>query len=222
MFKDEAIEAAPIVNATLEALLAWAPTRGRDGASLRTAVNDVRAHVLSLLQTDTIGPPLANCFVLARATGASLKNLESVRLAAAAASPVSAGAIAIRNALIQLCLVTQGRLLLDTQFVSRDEVEQIRAMLNVSFAAIEEDIADHLDAMTYRAVVELHAAISFYLVETARPLPRMLNYRFNMPLPTLAIAQKLYHDAGRADELRAENKVVHPLFCKRVGRALAN
>lgn len=222
MFKQEAVEAAPIVNATLAALLAWAPTRGREGADLRARVNDVRAHVFQLLQSDGIGPPLAECFVLAKATGASLKNIEAVRATAAAEIPLSVGAIVIRDSLIMFCLETQARILAEMEFISRTDVEQTRAMFNTSFASIEEDVADRMDAMTYRAIVELHAAVSFFLVETARPLPRMLKFQFNLPLPTLAIAQKLYADAERADELRQENKVVHPAFCQRVGRALSN
>lgn len=222
MFKQDAVEAAPIVDAVLAALLTWTPTRGRDGADLRATANDVRANVLQLLQSDSIGPPLAECFQLARATGVSIKNIENVRATAAAFIPALAGATMIRDALIMFCLETQAHLLVETEFVSREDVERTRAMFNASFASIEEDVADRMDAMTYRAIVQLHAAISFFLVETARPLPRMLRFRFNLPLSTLAIAQKLYADAGRADELRHENKVVHPAFCQRSGRALSN
>jgi len=222
MFKQEIIEAAPIVEATLTALLTWITTRGREGVDLRTAVNNVRVNTLELLRNDTIGPPLATCFQLAQTTGASLADIESVRLVAVAGAPTLPGSILIRDALIQFCLVTQARILAATNFVSRQDVQKARDMLNASFATMEEDLADRMDAMTYRAIVELHAAISFYLVETARPLPRMMNYRFNMPLSTLVMAQKLYADAGRADELREENRVVHPLFCPRYGRALSN
>lgn len=222
MFKDEATEAAPIIETTLKALLAWAPTRGREGADLRAAVNQVRVNVLPLLQSDSIGPPLANCFQLALTSGISLAQMENVRATAAAELPTSAGAIVIRDSLIQLALVSQARVLVVMRFNSRDDVERVRTMINTSFASIEEDLADRLDAMTYRAVVELHAAISFYLVETARPLPRMLRFAFNLPLSSLVIAQKLYHDAGRADEIRQENRIVHPAFCQRSGRALSN
>lgn len=222
MFRQDAIEAVPIVNTTLEALVAWVPTRGREGANLRSTVNNVRANSLQLLSADAIGPPLANCFSLARAAGASLKQIEHVRATAAAKLPTLAGAIMIRDALIQFCLETQARIVGNMEFVSRDDVEETRLMLNAGFNVIEEDIADRMDAMTFRAIIELHAAVSFYLVETARPLARMLNYQFNLPLPMLAIAQKLYHNAGRADELRAENKIVHPAFCPRVGRAMSN
>jgi prophage DNA circulation protein len=49
----------------------------------------------------------------------------------------------------------------------------------------------------------------------------MVAYAFPDRRPVLAIAQALYGDAGRADELRAENKVVHPLFMPAAGRALS-
>jgi prophage DNA circulation protein len=222
MFKDDALEAAPIVNATLEALLTWAPTRGREGANLRATVNDVRANVLPLLHTDTIGPSLAECFDLAFETGATLSNIEKVRITASERIPTLVGAVTIRDSLVQFCLVTQARILADTTFTSREDVQNIRAMFNTSFHTIEEDIANRMDAMTYRAIVELHAAISFYLVETARPLPRMLRYSFNLPLPTITMAHRLYHDAGRADELLRENKIVHPAFSPLFGLALSN
>jgi prophage tail gpP-like protein len=44
----------------------------------------------------------------------------------------------------------------------------------------------------------------------------MLTYEFFSALPTLVCAYRLYADAGRADELRAENKIIHPsIFTKR-------
>ena len=87
---------------------------------------------------------------------------------------------------------------------------------------MEEIAADDMDQMTYQALVRLHAAVTFFLVETARPLPRMLNFQFGAPMPTLVAAYRLYADAGRADELRAENKVVHPAFMRPFGKALSN
>ena len=38
---------------------------------------------------------------------------------------------------------------------------------------------------------------------------------------SLTLGQRLYGDAGRADELVAENEIVHPLFASRAGRALS-
>jgi prophage DNA circulation protein len=75
--------------------------------------------------------------------------------------------------------------------------------------------------MTYRALVELHAAVVFFLTETARPLPRMLQWRFSKIMSTLVLAQRLYYDASRADELREENHIIHPAFGSLSGRALS-
>ena len=82
-------------------------------------------------------------------------------------------------------------------------------------------IADEMALVTYKTLVALHAAVTFHLYETARPLPQMLNYSFGTPRPTLVLSHRLYDTAARADQLREENKVVHPAFAPRAGRALA-
>jgi prophage DNA circulation protein len=73
----------------------------------------------------------------------------------------------------------------------------------------------------YQALVSLHAAVVFNLYQMARPLPQILNFQFAAIRPTLIQSYRLYADASRADELRNENKVVHPAFAPRTGRALS-
>jgi prophage DNA circulation protein len=222
MFKQDALEAEPIVEGVLEALLKWAPTRGRPGADLRAAVNYVRANVAPLLQTDTLGPPVLQCFELAVATGINLQQMERVRATAETFAPTLVGAIMIRDSLILLAMSMQSNIIIDMEFVSRSDVENTKAMINASFGRMEEVLADQMDSTTFQAVIGLHAAITFYLIEHARPLPRMLNFSFNVTMPSLLMAHRLYADAGRADDIRQENKIVHPLFCPRTGRALSN
>jgi prophage DNA circulation protein len=50
----------------------------------------------------------------------------------------------------------------------------------------------------------------------------MLAWQFSQVMSTLILAQRLYYDASRADELRAENRIVHPAFSPRIGRALSH
>jgi prophage DNA circulation protein len=221
MFKIDALEAAPIIIATLDAMLTWAPTRGRPGSDLRTAIGDIKANLESLLINNTIGPPLLECFELARTTGATLSQMNQVHSVATAQTATTPGAITIKDALIELALTIEAKIIADMVFVSRQDVEMIKGSINATFAPIEEEVADQMDAMTYRAIISLHAAITFHLYETARPLPNMLRFRFGISMPTLMIAQRLYADAGRADELRQENKVVHPAFMRSTGRALS-
>ena len=87
MFKQDALEAEPIVDGVLKALLAWAPTRGRPGANLRAAVNYVRAYAPRLLQSDALGPPVLGCFEAAVATGINLQQMERVRAVAETYTP---------------------------------------------------------------------------------------------------------------------------------------
>lgn len=216
-----ALEATPIMQRALRALLTAAPTRGRPGSDLRTACGSLTLNAEVLIASDKAGPPLANCFNLALKTGATQKQLSYVRSTMMEEAPKSVGAILITNAIIQMCLASEGQVIAGMTFVTRSDVDQLKQLMNEAFGAAEETAADAMDAMTYQALVKLHAAITAYLVETARPLPRLIRFQFAAPMPTLQVAQRLYYDASRADELRAENHVVHPAFAPSSGRALS-
>jgi prophage DNA circulation protein len=221
MQKQDSQEAAPIVDAVLEELLGQVPSQGITGANLRMAANSVRVNALFLLGIDSIGAPLQNIFQLAQATGATLAQMEQVRAVASAFSPITVGAILVRDSLVQYALATEGAILATVVFTSRDDVEALRPVINAEFASAEELAADAMDSVTYQSIVSLHAAMSYFLTQTAQPLPRMLSFAFAAPLPTLVAAYKLYADASRADELRDQNKVIHPAFMLPTGRALS-
>jgi prophage DNA circulation protein len=145
-----------------------------------------------------------------------------VRSVAAATEPASLGATLIKNSLIELCLATECRIIADMTFTSRDAAERTKETMSEAFDAMQEIAADDMDSITYRALIGLQAAMTVFLLTAQRPLPRMLNFQFAAPGPTLVFAHKLYQDAGRADQLREENRVVHPLFMGPFGRALAS
>lgn len=221
MLKVDAKEATPILQRALDQLLQSTTTRGRPGADLRTACGDLRARANTLLLNDLAGAPTANCLELARKAGVTQKQLAWVRGTVQDERPKKLGATLVKNSIIRMCLATEGRVIADMTFVNRDDVNALKALMNEAFTDTEEIAADDMDQMTYRALVELHAAISFHLIETARPLPRMLRFQFAAPLTTLVIGHRLYDDAGRANELRDENKVIHPAFALPTGRALS-
>lgn len=222
MYKPEVEEAAPIVSATMDALLRWAPTQGRPGSDLRRACGDVKGNCKQYLHDDTLGPPLTNAFELSRETGVTFQQMNNVRSTVAALGALSVGAIVVRDACIELALVEMAQIVGDMMFTSRGDVDKLRTDINTAFAAVEEEVADQMDSIGYRALIGLHAGIAAYLTERARPLPRMAFFRFGQPAPTLVFAHKLYADAGRADELRVENKVIHPAFQLPAGVALSN
>jgi prophage DNA circulation protein len=136
-------------------------------------------------------------------------------------TPTLLGAVLIKNSIIQLCLIAEANAIANMVFTSRQDVDALRLDINNVFARVEETVADDMDQVTYQSIVSLHAAITYFLTQTARPLPRMLQFAFAAPMPTLITAMRLYSDASRADELRAENKVVHPAFMLPTGLALS-
>ena len=53
-------------------------------------------------------------------------------------------------------------------------------------------------------------------------LPSLVSYSFPRSLPSLVKAWRLYADSARADQLVAENKVIHPAFMPASGIALSS
>ncbi|MEH2565327.1 hypothetical protein [Bradyrhizobium sp. AZCC 2289] len=221
MKRSDATEAAPIVDRMLANLIATVPPVGRSGSDARTAIGDTRANAFKLCIEDALGPPLDRCFDLARQAGATLQKIDAVRVMIEQESPTTLGGALVMNAGIRLCLATEAAIIAQMTFVSRQDVDAIKLQLLQPFRDAEETAADDKDQAMFQALIKLHGAVTNHLVATARPLPRMLNFEFFEPLPSLVMAYKLYDDASRCDELRQENKVVHPAFCLPIGRALS-
>lgn len=221
MDKSDLAESAAIITRTLKALLGTVPNHGQPGSALRRACGDLVANAAVLLRADEAGEPMAECFDLARLAGTTINGFINARDVTLAEVPATLGGKLTKHSLVQFSLTAEARVIADTTFTSRQDVAKVRERVNEAFAVAEETTADAMDSMSYRALVELHSAIMFYLVETARPLPRLLRFAFAVPLPTLVAAHRLYDDAARADEMRDENKVVHPAFMRPAGLALS-
>jgi len=221
MEKKDAQEAAPILQRSLDELVTVVPATGRAGSDLRLACGQLWAQAEALLQADAAGPPLANCFDLAVENGATQAQLAVVRNKTLAEAPALLGAVLTKNSIVRMCLAYESEVIVSIQFTSRDDVTALQAEMNDVFAGVEETAADDMDQASFAALVATHAALNGYLTNAARPLPQMLRYAFAKVMPTLVMAYRLYADAGRADELRAENKVVHPAFMRPTGRAMS-
>ncbi len=221
MQKADALEAVPICTNALTLILASTTTQGRSGSGLRTAVGDFVANAPSLVQSDQYGAPLLDIFNKAQAAGITLAQLDNVRAKVAALTPVSLGAILVTQTLIQLSLATEVAIVIGMTFVSRNDVTAMQQQMNAAFAPAEIVVADQNQSMLYLALLAAHAAVTAHLAATARPLPRVVDYQFFASYPTLVISYKLYADASRADEVLAENKIVHPAFAPLTGRALS-
>jgi prophage DNA circulation protein len=219
--KPDATEAIPLLQRLAQRLARCIAPAGTNGAQARTALGDLIAYAGTYLATDTLGVPLANCFDLVRQAGATQAQMADVLAQTSAETPVTLGATLVQNTSIYLCLSTQAQIIAGMSFVSRQDVDALRLALLDPFGNAEEQAADDMDQASYVALIELDAAVTNFLVTTARPLPRMVWYQFAVPLPSLVIAYRLYQDASRCDQIVQENKVVHPAFCPPTGLALS-
>jgi prophage DNA circulation protein len=222
MNKPDVTEAVPIVQRLLNNLASIIADKGADGANARGAIGQVYADAAFLCANDTIGPALDNCFDLVRQTGCTLPQMETVRVyLVAEPTPLTLGATLVIDYSIQMALAQEGKIISAMTFKSRQDVDALLAAIQQPFADAEDIAANNSNPMVFRSLIELQAAIVDHLVETARPLPMMLSYQFATPLPSIVISHRLYGDASRYDEIRDENKVVHPAFCPPIGQALS-
>jgi hypothetical protein len=218
----EVHEAAVFVRLAADRLLVTSDDQvGRAGSDLRRACGDIQANAEAYITQNQIAVKLAGCFRQALLTGATLDEFDRIRSELILIAAVSQTAILIKQACINFSLQQMARALTGMTFTSRADVDLIMPLLNDAFKQAEETVADEMAQTAYMGLVTLHAAVMFHLYETARPLPQMLNFQFAAIRPTLVQSYRLYADASRADQLRQENKVVHPAFAPRVGQALS-
>jgi prophage DNA circulation protein len=223
---DEALALALQVLGALTATLSAPP--GAAGAQLVWVCSQLTANAaieLNVTPTATVPAPFwadfSNCFEQARIAGASFAAMEKVRALAAAFTPATPAAVAVANFAARMALVEQAQILAASTFTSRQQIDRYLDQVNTGFDAAETIAADRRDNVAYRALITLHAAVVNDLSSRARPLPRMVTLNFPTRQPSLALAQRIYQDGSRANEIVAENSVVHPAFCPMQLQALS-
>jgi prophage DNA circulation protein len=222
MSKTAVKEATAVTERLLDALLAVPVQSATDkAADFRRAVGELRNKAEAKIADTSIADDLVECFDLAFDAGVTVDRYDSVRLAALAEAPSSLIAKAIAIAVSRLALIGMCRVIATTTFRSRQDIEALLGRMNTAFEPAEEQAASLKEQEAYRALLSLHGALTRDLMVRSKPLPRMTTYTLGRPFPALRLAQILHADPSRAEELRQENKVPHPLFMPISGRALS-
>jgi prophage DNA circulation protein len=191
------------------------------GAEMRQQIGKVRADYFFMIENGTFASELLACFTKAREAGVQLPRLAYVRTQLIADSSTFIIAKAIIQNSINFCLATEVRMISVMEFTSRDDVEAMMKRTKTAFDAARDKAADDIDSEIYKQLTFLSGAITNHLANTARPLPRIINFKFNDNFPALMLSNRIYYVATRAEELIAENKIVHPAFMTRELRGLS-
>lgn len=215
--------AVAALKAVLAALMAaGGPGTGQPGADLRRLCGALSAGAADAIQADAFGSPLRACFEAAVAAGSTFDGMDRVRAVAQSVTDDDLPVQWIAQSAARCALAMMVRILAVTTFTSRQDIDVALARINAAFAPAEDFAAGQFDNTVWRALTGAHAAVVRDLTARARPLPRIVPYAFETRMPLLTLATRLFGDAGRADELLAENRdAVHPLFMPAAGRALS-
>jgi len=111
----------------------------------------------------------------------------------------------------QLSLVQIGSVIPDITFTSSTDAETLKDQLSYIFSAELDEITDY---QVFDYMTKLRTAIQTELTKTGYALPELVTYTAKTNLPSCLIAQNIYQDGTRSDEIIQRNNanVVHPMF----------
>lgn len=105
---------------------------------------------------------------------------------------------------------------------SSDEALATLATVTVLVDAEITVAGDAGDDESYAALRALRQGVVTALTTTGATLPQLQTFTFKAPMPALVMANRLYGDAERQDELVQQADPIHPAFMPVTVKALAN
>lgn len=199
------------------------------GVAARLAVSEA-GRTLSTLTDPSLMPGAAKQVVSAvvaasPAPGDVIRSLQA--LVGMPAPPVVAGndltvQTAAADMLRRAALTTIASTAATYEPTSTDEAVTLRTMV---LGALDDEITragDQGEDTVYQSLRELRAATSAAINAAGAKVPQLRTVTTNTPMPSLALAQRLYRDSSRADDLVARAVPVHPAFMPVSFKALAS
>lgn len=139
-----------------------------------------------------------------------LANAQSTQYQQATADQEVAASI---NALILfLCSGAMASAAITANPTSKDDADALTERVSSQLGAAILTAGDRGDDDIYQALLSLRESFLTTMAATAGDLVNLVEFSTPTPLPALTIANRLYQDASRADELIASTKTPHPAF----------
>ncbi len=108
------------------------------------------------------------------------------------------------------------------QPASYDEAVFVRRLIADAYDSEIVTAGDQAEDDAYTALSDARAAVVTDISTRAADLARMVPVRTTLPMPSLALAYRLYQDPARAEELAAEAGSPHPAFLRTEFQALSS
>ncbi len=125
------------------------------------------------------------------------------------ADDVAANEVESARALLRMSLCAWGETVQATTWDSFDAAEDEALILADRIGA---ELEYTLDDTEYQALLDLQVALAAYLDAQGARLPRLIEVTQGTPASVLELAQRWHADADRADEIRARNGLIDPVW----------
>jgi hypothetical protein len=215
MKRSERAEAIDISRQIMAQLVTFpVASFSQPAVDMRLAMGKYMANFQSLtFVNEFIGTELLDCFEKARLAGATINTMDRVRkVMFAQPAPQFRFSKGVIIASIIFSFAQQVKIIAATEFRSRGEVVAMIDKMLPIIDTIKVNWGAFFFIEDYQNFVALSALLVQHLSDTERQLPRIIKMKFPINYPALALANRVYGDASRSDELIAENHSVHPAF----------
>ncbi|HCB1534220.1 TPA: DNA circularization protein [Citrobacter braakii] len=118
----------------------------------------------------------------------------------------------INTLIIVLCTGAMTSSAADANPTSRDEAEQLAQRVSQQLDEALVVVGDRADDELYNALLGIRTAFISTMMARSSGLSDLMLVTMTQPIPALTLANRLYQDASRADELIQEARVPHPAF----------
>lgn len=135
--------------------------------------------------------------------------------------PTAAALVAASSLFRRAAVVELARAAAAYQPTSYDDAVAVRRAVVAAIEGEMDDAGDAGDDGTYAALLALRTAVVRDLTARGADLAPLRQVTPPAALPALTLANQLYADATRADDLVARTDPAHPLFLPTSFRALA-
>jgi hypothetical protein len=191
--------------------------------NVRRLASTLRDHAEEAIRGITLGTQLQQVYSAADLAGASYGGIEMARqyLMKQAASQSIFTQILFRSALV-MTLALECKIVSRMTFANQEQCQNMVLHIRAIFEDAKAIGIDDVDALVYQSLTTLGGAIMNHLARTQLKLPRYLSWESRSPMPSLYLAQRIYADASRADEIEKENRIIHPAFCPTKIRVLSD
>ncbi|HGV3449934.1 TPA: DNA circularization protein [Raoultella planticola] len=114
--------------------------------------------------------------------------------------------------IIVLCSGAMAAAAAESNPTSRNEAEQITRRVSDQLDAALLATGDRADDELYSSLLLVRSSFLDTMSALSASLSELMQFNSAQPLPALTLANRLYQDVGRADELIQESDVPHPAF----------